>query len=124
VEQLPHEFSVAVDCKCSKRFTRDRHFLTHFALAIFERDFFNRYVAPIPEKMIPAPPWTRAQFVETMIFDELIQHRRERGVILRWPRNCEPRGIGANGDDYGSARRRFQARLRGVARGILPWLWL
>jgi hypothetical protein len=124
VKKLPRDFVVAVDCKCSKRFARDRHFLTHFALAVFQRDFFNRYVAPIPEKMIPAPPWTRAQFVETMMFDELVQHRGKRGVILRWPCNCEPRGIGANGDNYGSPRRRLQAGLRGVGRRLFPWIWL
>ena len=124
VAKLPRDFRAAVDCKVSKRFTRDRHFLTHFALAIFEREFFGRFIAPIPEKMIPAPPWTRAQFIETMMFDELVRHRGEPGVILRWPCNCEPRGIGANGDDYGSPRRRFQAAVRAIGRRFFPWVWL
>lgn len=124
VAKLPQKFSAAVDCKRAKRWNRNRHFLTHFALAIFQRDFFGRVVAPIPDKMIPAPPWTRAQFVETMLFDELIQHRGEPGVILRWPCNCEPEGVGANGDNYRSLTRRIQAAVRAVARICIPQLWI
>lgn len=124
ITRLPRDFRVAVDCKLSKILTRDRHYLTHYALALFERAFFLEKLGDLPEQMTPAPPWTRAQFIETVLFDRLHPMRREPGIILRWPCNCEAEGIGGNGDDYATRSRRRKAAVRAVARRLMPWLWL
>lgn len=124
IARLPQNFRVAVDCKLAKPFHRDRHHLTHYALALFERRFFQEKLADLPEHMTPAPPWTRAQFIETVLFDRLHPLRHEPGIILRWPCNCEAEGIGGNGDDYGARSRRRKAAIRATARRLLPWLWL
>jgi hypothetical protein len=124
VAGLPRDFKVAVDARCARPFTRRRHLLAQFALAIFDREFFGKELSDIPERMVPAPPWTRSQFVETVLIDRLLPRRSEPGVILRWPRNCEPRGVGSNGDSYSSLRKRAQAALRAACRVAAPKLWI
>jgi hypothetical protein len=74
--------------------------------------------------MVPAPPWTRSQFVETVLYDQLISKRFEPGIILRWPRNCEPAGTGSNGDSYSSFKKRAQAGLRAAGRLVAPNFWI
>jgi hypothetical protein len=124
VSRLPKDFAVAVDARCARPFSRNRHFLVQVALAIFERAFFLRELADLPERMTPAPPWNRCQFVETVLYDRLVSLRSEPGVILRWPCNCESRGIGSNGDSYSSAKKRLQRTLRAAARVVAPDLWI
>jgi hypothetical protein len=123
ISKLPHSFRVAVDARCARPFSKNRNMLVQFALGIFEQKFFREFLWDIPERMTPAPPWTRAQFVENVLFDTLYPMRRENGVILRWPCNCEPVGTGANGDSYSSPRKRLQRGLRSITRRIAPMLW-
>jgi hypothetical protein len=124
VSRLPADFKVAVDSRLVRPFTRHRHLLSQTALALFDREYFMETLSDLPEDMVPAPPWTRKQFVETVLYDRLAARRSDPGVILRWPCNCEPRGIGSNGDSYSSLRMRTQAALRAACRAALPRLWI
>jgi hypothetical protein len=124
IARLPGDFKVAVDSRRVRPFTRHSHMLTQFALAIFEPSFFRDFLWDIPERMVPAPPWNRSQFVETVLYDRLIPRLGEPGVILRWPCNCEPRGVGSNGDSYSSGRMRVQAALRALCRVAAPGIWI
>lgn len=124
VRSLPEHYDIAVDCKLSKFWARDRHYLANFALALFRRRFFEEQLQCLPSRMVPAPPWTRAQFIEAVLYDRLLELKAEHRIIWRWPVGCEPLGIGANGDHYGSAKKRLQRRVRSVGRCVLPWLWM
>ncbi|HVU16447.1 MAG TPA: hypothetical protein VHD32_05960 [Candidatus Didemnitutus sp.] len=124
VRSLPAGFNVAVDSKLSRFWSRNRHYLTHFALALFRRSFFEAQLIDLPSRMVPAPPWTRAQFIETVLYDRLLELKSQPGLVLRWPVNCEPVGVGANGDDYGTARKRLQQWVRGLGRRVAPGVWI
>jgi hypothetical protein len=122
--RLPAEFKIAGDSKGFRPFGRKTSPLMTVALILFRTGFFQSDVAPLVDTMIPAPPWTRSQFIETVLFDAFYPRRLEPGVILRWPCNCEPRGIGSNGDNYATARKRLQSALRAIARVARPSLWM
>lgn len=126
LDRLPPDYRVALDTTgmrpwpCHHRSNP----ICGFGLALFQTDFYRQHLLDIPAAMRPAPPWSRLQFVETMLYDRLAPLQHEAGVILRWPCNCEPVGVGANGDDYRGFRRRLRAGLRSVNRRIFPSVWL
>lgn len=121
---LPSDFHVAVDSKgllpCGIRSMP----IASVALAVFDRQFFENELSTLRLTMIPAPPWNRKQYIEHVLFDALYPRRSDRRIILRWPCNCEPIGIGANGDDYNSLRKRIQHAVRSIARKVAPNFWV
>jgi hypothetical protein len=124
LRRLPEDFKVAVDARgVGLRFGLPDP-LVNIALAIFDRDFYRINLAGLPDEMQPAPPWNRRQFVEHLLFDALYPRCHEPGMILRWPCNCEPVGIGANGDNYTSPGRMIRRALRAVARRVAPRIWI
>ncbi len=124
LSRLPDSFSVAVDSKGMRPFGLRSHPLTTVGLALFARSFYMQHLVSLPDQMVPAPPWDRRQFVETMLFDMLSPMKTERGIILRWPCNCEPTGIGANGDNYSTLSKRLKNSLRAASRWVCPNLWI
>ncbi len=128
LDRLPADYQVAVDSTGAPFWpfspSRKANPISHFALGFFRREFYLEHLRDIPGRMRPAPPWNRMQFVEPMIYDTLLPLRHKPGVIMRWPRNCEPLGIGANGHDYRDRRRRTVALVRAVFRKITPRWWI
>lgn len=126
LDRLPHDYRVAVDTTGMRPapWRRLSNPISLFALAFFQTEFYRRHLQDIPDRMRPAPPWDRRQFVEPMIHDTLYPMRKEPGIIMRWPCNCEPRGIGANGQNYRAPRRRAVSFIRAVARRLCPSFWI
>lgn len=124
VQKLPDDFAVAVDTRLSRPLSKNRNYVVQFALALFERQFFTEHLLDIPERMKPAPPWTRSQFVENVLYERLTTLRSAGPLVLRWPCNCEPSGTGANGDDYSSWLKNMKAKARALGRVVAPALWL
>jgi len=124
LSRLPADFEMAADSKGFRPFGRRAVPMTSVALIAFRTAFFRSQVAPLVDTMIPAPPWTRSQFIETVLFDAFYPRRFQPGIILRWPCNCEPRGIASNGDNYSSWRKRMQRSIRAIARVARPSLWI
>jgi hypothetical protein len=124
IRRLPPDFLVGVDSKGFRPFGFRSNPITCTALAIFERKYYEANLASVPGTMVPAPPWNRRQFIEPALFDALSPRRSDPRIIMRWPCNCEPVGIGANGDSYSGIRKSAQYALRAAARRLLPGLWI
>ena len=124
LRRLPADFHVAVDSKGFRPFGLKSQPMSPVALALFDREYYTQHLAQLPAAMVPAPPWDRRQFVETVLFDQLYPQRADPRLILRWPCNCEPLGIGANGDNYSSRGKAVQRLLRAVSRRLWPSLWI
>lgn len=125
LQRLPRDFRVALDCKGVRPFKRLKHPMASAPLALFDRAFYLTALAELPRRMVPAPPWDgRLHYIEFMLFDALYPRRTEPGIILRWPCDCEAHGIGANGDDYSSPRKRVQRAVRALGRLLCPSLWI
>ena len=125
LRRLPRDFRVAIDCRGGRPSGRLKQPMASTPLAIFDRVFYLESLAALPHRMVPAPPWDgRLHYIEFMLFDALYPRRTEPGIILRWPCNCEAHGIGANGDDYMTPRKRIQHAVRAVCRVLRPSLWI
>ena len=126
IRKLPSDYRVALDTTGEKPWPwRQRSVpICRFALTLMKFDFYHQYLADTSTRMRPAPPWDRRQFIESMFYDQLYPMRAEPGIILRWPCNCEPEGIGSNGMDYRSPGRRIRSGIRSLNRKIIPNLWL
>lgn len=122
LDRLPEDFHVAVDSRDNRFFVRHPQRFTGAALMLFSTAYYDGHLRTLYRKMRPAPP-PRHQFIEDMLFDFLAPHRGEEGYVLRWPVNCDPEGICANGESWNSGRRRLFALGRGAGRRLMPAWW-
>jgi len=122
LDRLPTDCVFAGDSRDNHRFTPYPQRFTASALLFFTREFYERQIRTLYQTMAP-PPAPRKQFIEDLLFDHLSPLRGQSGVVLRWPVNCDPAGIGANNDVYGSPRKRLLAAARAVGRRAFPDWW-
>ena len=123
LDRLPGDCVFAGDSRDNARFSRQPRRFTHCALMYFTREFYDAHVRLLYRQMRPAPPWTREQFIEDIMFDRLMPLRAQPGVVLRWPVNCEPSGVGANDDSYDAPRKKVFGALRAIGRCVAPNWW-
>jgi hypothetical protein len=122
LRRLPADYAVAVDARHNRHFVPQPQFYITAPLLLARRDFFETHVRRIYQRMKPPPPW-RGQFIEDLLWDELMPLAGQPGVILRWPVNCDPDGIGADGGPYNTARKRFLRLARSWGRRLTPYWW-
>ena len=122
LDHLPAEFALAADARRNHRFVPKPQQIITAPLILARRDYFERYVRPAWRLLQPPPPY-RGQFVEDVLYDTLIPLAGQPGIILRWPVNCNPAGIGANGDVYGTGRKIILSLMRSIMRRLRPNWW-
>ncbi|GAB1544827.1 hypothetical protein NUACC21_75030 [Scytonema sp. NUACC21] len=117
---LPKEYKLAADTRNVSRFVPYPRQNVTVALILFSRDFYHNHLREIYKEMQLLP---RKSFIEDILYDKLMPIYEEPGIILRWPCNCEPQGIGGNGQSYTSLKKRSIAVCRAVGRIMLPNWW-
>ena len=122
LDHLPAAYTLAVDARRNRHLVPKPQYIVTAPLLLAARPAFERHIRGIYRRMHPPPPW-RGQFVEDALYDELVPLDGQPGVWLRWPVNCDPAGVGANGHVYGSPRRRLLALLRALSRRLFPRWW-
>ncbi len=123
LDHLPAgDFALAADARNNQRFVPKSQQIITAPLILARRDYFERYIRPAWRLLQPPPPY-RGQFVEDVLYDTLMPLAGQPGVILRWPVNCDPVGIGANGDVYGTGRKIILSMMRSLTRRFLPNWW-
>jgi hypothetical protein len=122
VDRSPRDFRIVIDCvdHATLRGTWIRTLRAPLVLA--RRDFFDATLRSLYLRMTPVTGH-RTTHVEDLWFDTLVATPGQ-GIVLRFPVNCEPAGIGGNGEDLRAPSKRIKAAVRGVARVLLPRLWL
>lgn len=111
LDRLPVGLKIAIDA-------RKDHLDT--ALFVSSKQFYCQWIANAYTEMCVAP---RKQMIEHVLWDRLIGMRGAPDVLLRFPCNCEPSGIGGNGDNLDAPNKKVKAAIRAVARIVLPWWW-
>ncbi len=122
LDRLPPDCVVAADARHNRRLVPKPQYIVTAPLWVARRDFFEQHLRRAYLRMHPPPPH-RGQFIEDVLYDVLMPLREQPGVLLRWPVNCDPQGVGANGDDYDAPRRRVLRWLRAAGRRVLPHWW-
>lgn len=122
LDRLPPGCLMAADARDARRFRPKPQHIVTSPLWIARREFFEDHLRQAYTLIHPPPPH-RGQFIEDVLYDILMPLRRQPGVLLRWPVNCDPQGIGANGDNYDAPRRRLLRLLRGAGRRLTPGWW-
>ncbi|MBR8835813.1 MAG: hypothetical protein DSM106950_17790 [Stigonema ocellatum SAG 48.90 = DSM 106950] len=117
---LPQRYKVAADTRNVSLFVPYPRRNVMVGLIIFTVEFYCKYIQEVYQEMQSTP---RKSFVEDILYDKLMPMRDDPEVILRWPCNCEPQGIGGNGDSYTSFRKKFLAVSRSVGRVMFPYWW-
>lgn len=122
LDSLPADYRVAADARDNRRFVPKPQTMITAPLFLSTREFYEAHLRRVYQRMRPPPPWW-GQFIEDALYEELMPLRGQPGVILRWKVNCDPAGIGANGDHYRNARKRLLSTARAVGRKLLPDWW-
>ncbi len=90
-------------------------------LFVTSLDYYNNSIRSLYKNMDDRPRHTH---IEDIIYDKLLNLHSSRGIFIRFPTNCEPNGIGGNGEPLFSTGKRIKALIRGVCRVIAPTLWI
>jgi hypothetical protein len=91
-------------------------------LMLFDREFYDNNLARRRGWLMARPGRTN---VENFFYFHLAQFGADPRVLLRFPINVEPVGVGAHwGINYQTPSRRIAALLRATSRRIAPDLWL
>lgn len=117
---IPQKYKVAADTRDLSRFVPYPRRNVTVGLIIFATEFYQKYIREIYKEMQPSG---RKSFIEDILYDQLMPMRNDPGVILRWPCNCEPDGIGGNGHSYSSPKKRLLSTCRAVGRVMFPYWW-
>lgn len=120
LNKLPKDFLFAVDSRDNRGYTAGAQRFVTTQLMIFSRTFFENELRGGHREM--RGPTT---VMEVYMWEKLFPFQGKRGAILRWPVNCDPRGVAAHWDKhYGSARQRTVSAARGVCRRLFPRWWI
>lgn len=106
----------------NKRFIRFRSARTNVGIFISSPEFYNRHLRGIPSEMVPFD-WAKSAFVEPLLFQKIRHLHDGKSVILRFPCNCSPVGIGGNNESYQSLRHRVLGIARSIGRRTIPNFW-
>jgi hypothetical protein len=119
LDRLPDDFLFAVDCH--RRPFSSVSGGVAAQLMLFNQQFYINNLVGVNRKL---QPWVISH-IEDLLFRELIKFRGVNGAVLRWPVNVDCVGVSATTNaSYSGAGKRMKQALRGVARTIVPWLWL
>ena len=95
---------------------------TKVALLISEFKFYNLEIRNIYKELVPFD-WKEKAFVETLLFKKIHSINNNKNIILRFPCNCDPLGIGGNNTNYSSQRQKIVRLARKLGRIIVPKFW-
>jgi hypothetical protein len=120
LDRLPDEIQFAVETRDFKIGKHQRNFVTT-QLALFTTQFYRAEMIGIRERMSPE----QLDSIEKLLYWKLMPRRGDPHCILRFPTNCDPRGMAAHGyksyDTFSQSIFRF---VRSVARVVAPAVWL
>ncbi len=122
LNKLPADFELAVDTRNNRLFSPKPYHFVPSPLLVCSRSGFEAHVRTAYRDMHLPPPW-HGQFIEDVLYDRVMKLKGRKGYILRWPVNCDPMGLGANGDRYRTPKKRLFALARGLGRIIIPGWW-
>jgi hypothetical protein len=121
LSSLPEAYDIAADARILSHFVPyPRKYIT-LGLILFSVGFYNKSVRRIYNEMRSQP---RKAFAEDILFDRFFAMRDKPEIILSFPCNCEPVGIGGNGDLLNSPRKKIISMFRAVCRIFFPNWWL
>lgn len=123
INRLPDDVLAAVDARSQPFFIfRERRPFISTQLMIFDRDFYRGVLKGRRAEMRPFPG---VSYIETLLFNILVDLRGTEGVYLRFPVNAEPMGIDAFwGKNYRGVGPRARSLVRAMGRRIVPGLWI
>lgn len=104
------------------KFIKFRSSRTNVGLFISQLRFYNVKLRKIYKELVPFD-WKEKAFIETWLFKKLNPLHDNQNIILRFPCNCYPVGIGGNNTNYSSYRHKVIRLSRGIGRVIMPSFW-
>jgi hypothetical protein len=105
-----------IDLISALRKHRDAYASTQ--LLLFSVRFYREHLVGLYNSMNNPYP----SLIENLLFDKLLSMKSSAKIILRFPVNCDPSGIGAtNGISYNTTLRKATSLVRGTLRKTRLW---
>jgi hypothetical protein len=90
-------------------------------LFIAKISFYNKFIRDIYQDIVPYDK--KNSFIENALFKKIYPLQNGKDIILRFPCNCDPLGIGGNGTNYSSNRQKIIRNFRRIGRYLFPTWW-
>ena len=123
LDTLPESFDAAMDYRSAYKHDRKSwsKYRARTQLMFFKKNVYTEHLMEKRSLMIENNISHIEEFIPGLLAPN---EEKNLNVVFRWPIECPPSGVGANGDNFDSGKRRLKAFLSHCARRVLPWLWL
>jgi hypothetical protein len=119
LDRLPDDLDFAVEARNFKIGKNHRQFVTT-QIALFATEWYRRELVGIRNRMKPDGP----DSIEKLFYQHLLPHHQTARCLLRFPVNCDPRGMAAHGfKSYDSLPQTAVRFIRGLGRVVAPSVW-
>lgn len=119
LDSLPIRFDAVVDHRRRYRHEWGVDTRARTQLMVFRSDFYRRHLLGTREEMIG-----NCTYIEEFLAQKLAARAGDGVVVRRFPVECAPRGIGGNGTRFDTFPALCKNVSRGIARRLMPTLWL
>ena len=90
-------------------------------LFISNKSFYNSNIRKLYAIMENKNRFTH---IEDIIFDKFLKFHGKDNIYLRFPVSCYPEGVGGNGDNLCSTKKKIQNSIKAFIRFAYPKLWI
>ena len=122
LDRLPSSFDACIDYRRTHKNERTdwSRFRARTQLMFFNKAFYERALMEKRSLMLEHEVTHLEEFIAGMLVpgDEECS-----SVVFRWPIECPPSGVGGNGEDYDSVKRRMKVLAQRCLRRFVPGVW-
>lgn len=123
LDRLPESYDACIDFR--KAYRKERKdwsaYRARTQLIFFRTEFYKKRLLHKRSLMLENQVGYIEEFIPSLLppSDEACSR-----VTFRWPIECQPSGVGGNGDNFDSRKRRLKAFVSSSLRRFMPWVWL
>ncbi len=122
LDRLPENFRFVGDARARLPFRPSERGFVSVQLFLTKHDFYDQALRTGYHDLTES--YNYPEFLEHLFFERLTPLKGQDGVLLRFPINCEPVGIGAHwGMRYDNPKRVAIAKVRAFLRVVAPDFW-
>ncbi len=123
LDKLPDDLRFAADGRAELPFRASKGAFISTQVFLARHDFYDAHLRKSYLSLAKAHHYPH--FVEHLFFQKLEPLKHEKGILLRFPVNCEPVGFAGHlTKQYNSPSRLLITKARAISRVIAPNFWL
>jgi len=122
LNKLPDDFRIVVDARARLPFRKSERGFISSQLFVARHDFYDELLRTGYHALTKA--YHYPEMIEHLFFELLSPLKGQKGILLRFPVNCEPVGFAGHWEKrYDSPQRLVTTTIRSILRVVAPDFW-